>query len=168
MKGKPFGYVEKQLRKKTFGVISVVDSQNRPHSTGIIYAIPPRPHPFEFYLLTGANYMKTKYIRANPNAAFIVTFPHYWVRFAPASVVHFQGKAEILPFSDAVGQEAFQQQRITRMNVGSDYEEEEMVFIKIKPPKEMHVYGLGISLMQMRGDHTAAGYKVEIPEELRR
>ncbi len=167
MKGKPFEYVEKHLRKKSFGVISVIDTKNRPHSTGIIYAIPPRPHLFEFYVLTGANYMKTKYIKENPNVAFVITFPHYWIRFAPASVVHFQGKAEILPFSDEVGQNAFKQSRITRMNLESDYEEEEMVFIRITPPKKLHIYGLGVSLMQMRGDHTNVGYKVEIPAELR-
>jgi general stress protein 26 len=167
VKGESFEYVEKQLRKKSFGVISVVDSQGRPHLTGVIYAIPRRPHPFDFYVLTGTDYRKTKYIRHNPNVAFIVTFPHYWMRFVPANTVHFQGTAEILPFSDPVAQEAFQNNRITRMNLNSEYDEHEMVFLKISPPKSLNVYGLGISVLEMRRDHTAAGYKTEIPEELR-
>ncbi len=164
---KSFEFVEKHLRKKSFGVISVIDNKGQPHSTGVIYVIPKRPNPFEFYILTGTGYRKTSYIRENPHVAFIVTFPHYWIRFAPASVVHFQGTAEILPFSNPVAREAFQQNRIARMNLNSDYEEEEMVFIKISPPKRLNVYGLGISLMEMRSEHTNAGYKVEIPQDLR-
>lgn len=167
MKGRSFEFVEKSLRKKSFGVISVIDSMGNPHSTGIIYTIAPRPNPFHFYILTGREYRKTKYIEANPNVAFIVTFPHYWLRFAPANVVHFQGQADILPFNDSLGRESFMQNRIGRMNLNSDYEEEEIVFIRIKPSKKLNVYGLGIPIMQMRGDHTNAGYKVEIPKELR-
>ncbi len=167
MKGKPFAYVEKQLRKKSFGVISVVDSQGRPHSTGVIYAIPPRPHPFHFYVLTGIDYRKTRYIRLNPNVAFMVTFPHYWMRFVPANAVHFQATAEILPFSDPTAQATFRNSRITRMNLSSEYDEHEMVFIKIIPPKSLNVYGLGIPMLEMRKDPGAAGYKTVIPEELR-
>ena len=167
MKGKPFEYVEKQLRKKSFGVISVVDPHGSPHSTGVIYAIPPRPNPFRFYVLTDAEYRKTKYLRQNPNVAFMVTFPHYWMRFVPANTVHFQGTAEILPFSDTTAQASFRNSRITRMNLSSEYDEHKMVFIKIKPPRSLNVYGLGIPTMEMRKDHTAAGYKIQIPEKLR-
>ncbi len=167
VKRKSFEFVEKQLRKKSFGVISVIDTKEKPHSTGVIYAIPPRPQRFSFYILTGADYKKTEYIRQNPNVSFIVTFPHYWLRFVPANVVHFQGTAEILPFSDAVAKEAFQQSRITRMNLNSDYEEDEMVFIRITPSRKLNVYGLGISIMEMRSNHTNAGYRVEVPKDLR-
>ncbi|MFW9849314.1 MAG: pyridoxamine 5'-phosphate oxidase family protein [Candidatus Thorarchaeota archaeon] len=164
MKTKSFDFIEKLLRKKSFGVISTIDSKGRPHSTGVIYTVAPEPHPFSFYILTGAEYRKTQYIRNNPNVAFIVTFPHYWLRFVPASVVHFQGTAEVLPFGDEIGLESFQQNRIARMNLQSEYENE-MVFIRIKPPRKLNVYGLGISLMQMRSEHTNAGYKVTIPED---
>ncbi|MFW9908545.1 MAG: pyridoxamine 5'-phosphate oxidase family protein [Candidatus Thorarchaeota archaeon] len=167
MQAKPFEYIEKQLRKKSFGVLSVVTNQGSPHSTGVIYTIAPKPHPFHFYILTGADYRKTAYIRKNPNVAFLVTFPHYWLRFVPANVVHFQGTADILPFGDRIGMESFQQNRIARMNLETDYPKEEMVFLRIIPPRKLNVYGLGIPLMQMRSAHTEAGYKVEIPKELR-
>ncbi len=163
---KPFEYIEKQLRKKSFGVISTIDSKGRPHSTGVIYTIAPKPNPFHFYILTGAEYRKTKYIEANPNVAFMITFPHYWLRFVPANVVHFQGKADILPFEDSIGKESFMQNRISRMNLNTETDDE-IIFIRIKPSKKLNVYGLGIPLMQMRGDHANAGYKVEIPEDLR-
>jgi hypothetical protein len=164
---KDFEFIEKQLRKKSFGVISVIDSKGRPHSTGMIYTIPPKPHPFRFYLLTGADYRKTEYIKANPNVAFMVTFPHYWLRFVPASVVHFQENADILPYSDEVGQESFQQNRIGRMNLQANYEEDEMVFLRIKPSKKLNVYGVGIPLMKMRSNATNAGYKVVVPKDRR-
>jgi hypothetical protein len=94
-----------------------------------------------------------------------VTFPHYWLRFVPASVIHFQGTADILPYSDEIGHESFQQNRIARMNLQADYEEDEMVFLRIKPSKKLHVYGVGLSLMEMRRNATNAGYNVLIPDD---
>ncbi|MDF1539519.1 MAG: pyridoxamine 5'-phosphate oxidase family protein [Candidatus Thorarchaeota archaeon] len=143
MIGKPFEYIEKQLRKKSFGVISTIDSKGRPHSTGVIYTIAPKPNPFHFYIVTGVEYRKAKYIEANPNVAFMVTFPHYWLRFVPANVVHFQGKADILPFEDSIGRESFMQNRISRMNLNTETDDE-IIFIRIKPSKKLNVYGLGI------------------------
>lgn len=34
-----FESVEKEVRKKTFGVLSTIDSKGRPHSTGIIFGV---------------------------------------------------------------------------------------------------------------------------------
>ena len=167
MIGKQFEYIEKQLRKKRFGVISTIDSKGRPHLTGTIYAIALEPHPFHFYMLTDAKYRKVKNIEANPNVAFMVTYPHYWLRFVPASVVYFQGKADILPLDDSIGREAFSQSRMTRKNLETEYEDGELVFIRIKPPKKLNVYGVGIPIMKMRGDHTNVRYKVTVPEEKR-
>ena len=34
----PFDYVEKQLRKKNFGILTTVTPEGRPHSVGVVYA----------------------------------------------------------------------------------------------------------------------------------
>lgn len=169
-KGKfDFNFVEKQVRKKTFGVISTIDSKGRPHSTGIIYAVGPPGSPFALYSVVGEKYAKVRNLKRNPNVSLVVTFPHYWIRFAPASYAMFRGTAEIVPFEDSDAQWAMSQTRIGRMNLqteadasGADY-----VFIKITPEPTVFCYGLGHSIMEMRGDHTNMGYKVTIPEERR-
>jgi general stress protein 26 len=161
-----FDFVEKKVRKKTFGVLSTIDSKVRPHSTGIIYAVGPPDSPFALYSIVGKKYAKVRNIKQNHNVSLVVTFPHYWIRFVPASYAMFRGTAEIVPFADADGQWAMSQSRIGRMNLNteSDDPDAEFVFIKITPEPTVFCYGLGFGIMEMRGDHANVGYKVIIPE----
>lgn len=161
-----FESVEKAVRKKTFGVLTTIDAKGRPHSTGIIYAVGPPSSPFALYLITGAAYAKARNIKKNPNVSLVVTFPHHWVRFAPASYVMFRGTAELVPYTDQDAQWAMTQTRIGRMNLLTEAEntQTDFVFIKIIPEPTVFCYGLGYSLMELRGDHTGASYKVTIPK----
>jgi len=164
-----FEFVEEQVRKKTFGVLSTIDKKGRPHSTGVIYAVGSPEKPFAFYSIVGANYAKVRNIKRNPNVSLVVTFPHYWIRFAPASYVMFQGTAEILPSDDVDGKWAMSQTRIGRMNLQTDAEElgVEYAYIKISPEPTVFCFGLGYGIMELRGDHTGAAYKVTIPVDRR-
>ena len=107
-----FDFVEEEVRKKTFGVLTTIDKKGRPHSTGIIYAVGNPEKPFALYSIVGANYAKVKNIKRNPNVSLVITFPHYWIRFAPASYAMFRGTAEVLPGDDADGTWAMTQTRI--------------------------------------------------------
>jgi nitroimidazol reductase NimA-like FMN-containing flavoprotein (pyridoxamine 5'-phosphate oxidase superfamily) len=80
-----FDFIEEKVRKKSFGVLTTIDSKGRPHSTGIIYAVGPPEKPFALYSISGSQYAKVRNIKRNPNVSLVVTFPHYWIRFAPAS-----------------------------------------------------------------------------------
>ena len=164
-----FDFVEQKVRKKTFGVLSTIDSKGRPHSTGIIYAVGSPDSPFVLYSIVGEKYAKVRNIKRNSNVSLVVTYPHYWIRFAPASYVMFRGTAEILPDTDPGGRWAMSQTRIGRMNLQSDAEEIGMDFayIKITPEPTVFCYGLGYGLMEMRSQHENLGYKVIIPEERR-
>jgi hypothetical protein len=79
----------------------------------------------------------------------------------------FRGAAEIVPFDHPEGQWAMSQSRIGRMNLNTESEDpqSEYAFIKITPEPTVFCYGLGHSIMEMRGDHTNMGYKVTIPED---
>jgi len=164
-----FSFVEKQVRKKTFGVISTIDSKGRPHSTGIIYAVSSLDSPFALYSIVGEKYAKVRNIQRNPNVSLVVTFPHYWIRFAPASYVMFRGTAEIVPGTDPGGQWAMSQTRIGRMNLQVEAEEigRDFVYIKITPEPTVFCYGLGFGLMESRSNPENMGYKVTIPEDRR-
>ena len=164
-----FDFVEKKVRKKTFGVLTTIDSKGRPHSTGILYTVGPSDKPFVLYCIAGANYAKVRNIKRNPNISLVVTFPHYWIRFAPASYAMFRGTAEILPSNDTDGHWSMSQTRIGRMNLQTDVDEigAEYVYIKITPEPTVFCFGLGYSIMELRGDHTGAAYKVTIPEDRR-
>lgn len=167
MAGERFSFesVERAVRNKTFGVLPTIDLKGRPHSTGIIFGVSPPGSPFALYILSGESYAKVRNIRRNPHVSLVVTFPHYYLRFVPASYVMFRGFAEILPFSDVNGRWAMSQKRIQRMNLNIDSEKAgtNIVFIKIAPESTVFCYGLGLSIMEMRADHTNVGYKVTIP-----
>ncbi|MBN2227952.1 MAG: pyridoxamine 5'-phosphate oxidase family protein [Candidatus Thorarchaeota archaeon] len=160
-----FESVEKAVRKKSFGVLTTINSKGRPHSTGIIYGVSPPTSPFALYILVGKNYAKVRNIKANNQVSLVVTFPHYWLRFVPASYAMFRGTAELVSFNNIDARWSMSQSRIGRMNLATDVSEDEMVFIKINPEPTIFCYGLGISIMEMRGDHTNAGYKATIPPE---
>jgi general stress protein 26 len=164
-----FEFVEKQVKKKTFGVLTTIDKKGRPHSTGIVYALGPPEKPFAIYSIVGEKYAKVRNIRRDPNVSLVVTFPHYWIRFAPASYVMFRGTAEIVPFEDEDGQWAMRQFRIGRMNLATSAEMAgtPIVFIKITPDPTIFCFGLGFGVMELRGDHTNGAYKVTIPEDRR-
>ncbi|MFW9805615.1 MAG: pyridoxamine 5'-phosphate oxidase family protein [Candidatus Thorarchaeota archaeon] len=164
-----FDFVERHVRKKTFGVLTTIDSKGRPHSTGVIYAVSPPEKPFAIYSISGAKYVKVKNIKQNPNVSLVVTFPHYWVRFAPSSYVMFRGTAQILPGDDVDGRTAMSQSRIGRMNVqtGANDSGVEYSYIKLTPEPTIFCYALGYGLREMRSNHTGLGYKVTIPEERR-
>jgi general stress protein 26 len=166
MKIKSFGFetVERAVRKKTFGILTTIDSKGGPHSTGIIYGVSPPTSPFALYVLSDENYAKVRNIKRNPHVSLVITYPHYYLRFVPASYVMFRGTAEIIPFSDADGRWAMSQKRIQKMNLETEPEQDSsIVFIRILPDPTVFCYGLGYSIMEMRSNHTDVGYKVTIP-----
>ena len=169
MREHSFVFVEKEVRKKSFGVLTTIDSKGRPHSTGIIYAVGPPEKPFALYSISDSQYAKVRNIKRNPNVSLVVTFPHYWIRFAPASYTMFRGTAEILPDSSVDGRWAMSQSRIGRMNLQTDADDlgVEFVYIKLIPEPTVFCYGLGYGLMELRGNHVEASYKVTIPDDRR-
>ncbi|MGY5864893.1 MAG: pyridoxamine 5'-phosphate oxidase family protein [Candidatus Thorarchaeota archaeon] len=164
-----FEKVEKAVRKKSFGVLSTIDSKGRPHSTGMLYAVGPPEKPFALYSIVGEKYAKVRNIRRNPNVSLVVTFPHYWIRFAPASYVMFRGTAEVLPGDIPDGRWAMSQSRIGRMNLQTIAEDTgtEFFYIKISPEPTAFCFGVGFGIMELRGDIENAAYKVTIPEDRR-
>jgi hypothetical protein len=112
------------------------------------------------------NSIKAKNIERNPNVSFLVTFPHYYLRFVPSYTVTFRGEADFTTLDNTDVQRAFNQKRILRMNFDVEPEIlEELVIIRIKPNPTVYCYGLGIGLIEIRKSHATASYKVKIPME---
>lgn len=160
-----FEFVEKHIRKQTFGVFTTIDGRGRPHSTGVLYGVSPPESKFALFSMVGANYRKTKNVRNNPNVSLVIPFPHHWLRFVPANYVMFRGNAEIIDIADPDFKWAFQQSRILRMNEDADVSDVDgAVVIKINPERKVFVFGLGYSLMELRSDLSKGSYSVMIPE----
>jgi hypothetical protein len=162
---RPFAFIEAQLRKKTFGVLSTLSPSGSLQTTGILYAVSPPGAPFRLYLLTEASYLKARNIARNPEVSFLVPYPHHLLPFAPASCISFSGTAEILPMDNPEGREAFGANRMLRMNLEEADSMQDGILIRIRPKRSMHCYGIGISLATIARNPATAGYSVEIPSD---
>jgi nitroimidazol reductase NimA-like FMN-containing flavoprotein (pyridoxamine 5'-phosphate oxidase superfamily) len=163
-----FDFVENEVRKKNFGILSTVDSKNSAHSTGILYAVSPHSSKFCFYLLTDRKYKKVRNIRRNPAVSFVIPFPHYYLRFVPSSCVQLQGTARIVPFNTFEAQEVFKRGRIlkTMLKQAKDpLMRRRMVFIKINPRERIFCYGLGMGIMELRKHIESGSYTIKIPAD---
>lgn len=160
-----FRFIEAQLRKMTFGILSTVNPGGSLQTTGILYGVSPPGAGFRLYLLTDPSYLKVRNILRNPEVSFLVPYPHHFLRFVPASCISFSGTAEIVPEDDQEARGAFQSSRILRMNLEQTSSMEQAVFIKIRPKRRMHCYGVGFGLMQMTRNPAEAGYSVEVPSD---
>jgi len=161
-----FDFVEKQIRKKTFGILSTVSKKGRAQSTGIMYGVSPSGSKFSLYILTHRSYRKTKNLMRNPHVSLVIPFPHYYLRFAPSPCISFQGKAKITSLNDPEAQDSFKQKRILRMNLDAGLRmKREAVFIKIKPNRKISCYGIGIGVLKLRKHMESGSYSVTIPSE---
>jgi len=165
-----FKFIEKEIRKKTFGILSTIDPNGKSHSTGIIYGVAPSNSVFVLYILTGKNYKKVKNIETNNSISFVIPFPHHILRFVPASCVQFQGTAQIVPFNDIEAQESFKSgPKILKTNLKQvskmSNKEEGVVFIRIIPNEKLFCYGLGIRLIKLRKNIESGSYFVRISED---
>jgi nitroimidazol reductase NimA-like FMN-containing flavoprotein (pyridoxamine 5'-phosphate oxidase superfamily) len=160
-----FAFIEAQLRKKTFGVLSTISPAGSSQTTGILYALSPPGDAFRVYLLTERSYLKARNISRNPQVSFLVPYPHQLLSFVPASCISFSGTAEILPPDDPEGREAFTATRILQMNLEEADTMEDGVFLRIRPKRSMHCYGIGFGLMTIARNPAVCGYSVEIPSD---
>ena len=158
-----FAFVEAQLRKKTFGVLSTISPAGSSQTTGILYALSPPGAPFRLYLLTERSYLKARNISRNPQVSFLVPYTHHVLPFVPASCISFSATAEIAPLDDAEGRAAFDTNRILRMNLAEGSAFEDGVFLRIRPKRSVHCYGIGFGLMTIARNPATCGYSVEIP-----
>ncbi|MFX1570138.1 MAG: pyridoxamine 5'-phosphate oxidase family protein [Promethearchaeota archaeon] len=165
-----FEFVDQEIRKKTFGILSTIDQNGKSHSTGIIYSVSSPEAKFTLYILTENNYKKVQNIKQNNSISFVIPFPHHLLRFVPSSCIQFQGTAEILPFTNKGAQNSFDcGSRILKMNIQQarklNPKQQKAVFIKISPNNKLFCYGLGYSLMKLRKNIEVGSYSVRIPSE---
>ncbi len=144
-----FAYVEKQLRRKKFGILSTVTPEGRAHSAGVAYGVSPLGSPFCLYLISRPSLKKARNIKTNPNVSFTVPFPHYFLRVVPPACIEFQGKAEILPIINPVARQVYNSAIVLRRSLEHDLKIGESIFIKIVPAKKIFSWGLGANIWQL-------------------
>lgn len=168
----PFGFdfVERKLRSKTFGILSTVSQDGRPHSVGVVYGISPPGKPFCLYLITRPVLKKARNIAQNPNISFVVPFPHLVLRPLPQSCIQFQAKAEIIPIDNAEATGAFARSVVLRKSKEHSLRLGESIFIKVVPDEKIFSFGISAGALQFlipSQNISLGNYCVTIPQDRR-
>jgi hypothetical protein len=162
-----FDFLESKLRTKTYGILGTNAPDGRPHSVGVVYAMPPAGMPFCLYLITRPVLKKARNIQTNPNVSFVVPFPHYLFRMLPPASIQFQGKAEFIPIDDRVAIEAFQRSIVLRRSLEHSLNLGQSTFIRIIPDSKIFSFGIDASIWRylMRSKNKSLGnYYVLVPQ----
>ncbi len=162
-----FSFIEQKVRTKTFGILTTINKDGTPHTTGILYGVSPPSIKFSLYCFTSKRYKKVQNIKLNPNISFIIPFPHHILRFAPSSTVTFNGKANLVSLNNTEIRTIFSKKRILKLviNQSQTEDQESFTFIRIKPNPKVLCYGIGINVLKLRRGHKEGGYSVILPEE---
>jgi len=156
-----FPAIEKQIRAKSFGVLSTISPRGYSQSTGVLFGV-SASDPFVLYIYSNRTYTKVQNILHNPYVSFVIPFPHHFFRFVPANTIALQAQAEVLTAADAAARASFQSHRILRMVLEGETRKDD-VFLRLVPLGRLHVYGLGYSLFKLRNNHQEGSYFVNIP-----
>jgi len=147
--------VRKEIVRRSFCTLATADADGAPHAVGINYAFVDG----HLYLATGRLTKKVRNIRQNPRVAVYIAIRKY--PMGPPWSIQFQGMATVLSHDDpeiAGLRKAGKLKNITRFGVmekvGSDG-----CFLKVKPARKIHTYGLGIPILTVlrdtsKGDRT--------------
>ncbi|MFX0015859.1 MAG: pyridoxamine 5'-phosphate oxidase family protein [Promethearchaeota archaeon] len=162
-----FSFIEKKIRTKTFGILTTLNKDGTPHSTGVLYGVSPPSSAFSLIFYTSKKYKKVRNIKRNPNVSFVIPFSHPFLHFTPSKTVTFNGKAELVSLNDNETRLIFSKKRILKliMKQSQIEEQESLTFIRIKPNPRVLCYGVGISVLKLRKGHKYGGYSVIIPQE---
>ena len=160
-----FAYIEKQLRKKSFGLLGTVSPRGWSQTTGVSYAVALPESLFYIWVITGKTSKKYENVQSNPHVSFVVPYPHHFFRFIPAGVIQFQGKADLFPFDNPEGFNAFNQTRILRMNLKlAEETDAEPVFLRIRPHKRLNCQLIGKNIIELARNPESGLVQVPIPK----
>ena len=168
-----FETVARELRRRSFGIISTVAKNGRSQSTGVCYGVSAPNGPFDIYVMSEPTTVKARNIRSNPNVSFVVPFQRPVLTMVPPACVQFQGRAELLGPDDGEGVRAFQSSYLLRMLLRQSREFESSgkhstCFIRITPDPVIQTYGVGMSILDLRRHIADASSHVLVPRQLRR
>jgi nitroimidazol reductase NimA-like FMN-containing flavoprotein (pyridoxamine 5'-phosphate oxidase superfamily) len=166
-----FEAVERALRRRTFGTLSTVTADGRPHASGVVYAVSPPGEPLCLYVTTNAKNKKIANVRANAGVAFVVPLLRPVITAFPPACLQFQGTAEFLDATDEGALAAFGSTWFGRTILKTEHhivaEGGRLCFIRIRPDPVIFTYGFGMSLLTLRRQAGKGAARVSVPAERR-
>ena len=141
------------IAKRHFCTLATASAGGAPHLVGVTYQYVDG----HLYIATGAPSKKARNIRENPRVAVHIPVRQY--PMGPPWSVQFQGTASVLDNDDPEIVRLLESgkivlppllpkwlKKITRVGT---LEEPDGCFLKVKPARKIHTYGIGISMREV-------------------
>ena len=165
-----FEAILKELRKRSFAVLSTIDDQGMPRAVGIEYGV--APNGGAIYVMTRRHLKKARNIAGNPHVALAVPLTRRLLQFLPPPSIQFQATAEIVDQTNDEGRRTFETffmgRRILKMyDEFARRGETRICFVRIVPGPEISTYMVGHSIWELSRRMEVGIGKVAVPAEYR-
>ena len=145
------------IERRSVCVLATVSPAGRPHSATVIYS----PVDGDLWFSTLRSSRKGRNLTASPFVG--VTIPIRRLPVGPPSTVTFQGTAAVFDPDDPLVRELAATGRLKAITSHGELDLDDGCFVRIRPNRRMHTYGLGLPLRKLVADPLNAGGLVELP-----
>jgi general stress protein 26 len=145
------GRIRRTLAKQSFAVVSTVSDAGYPHAAGVVYCA----DGLSMYVHTMRSSRKARNVATGGRAGVVV--PVRKLPVGPPFNVQFQADAEIVEMDapeivDLVGRGV-----LKRITGHGELDEPDGCFIRLRPRRRMHSYGIGVSTLALARDPLHVG-----------
>jgi nitroimidazol reductase NimA-like FMN-containing flavoprotein (pyridoxamine 5'-phosphate oxidase superfamily) len=161
-KPKQTGIAPEKLKRiiasRGFCTLATAAAGGAPHIVGVTYQYVDS----NLYIATGAPTKKARNIRENPRVAVHIPVRQY--PMGPPWSVQFQGTASVLGRDDPEIVRLLESGKLKKITGHGLLNESDVCFLKVKPARQMHTYGIGLSLREVMRDIAHADRTVTLSE----
>lgn len=150
--------ITKALTRRSFATLATTSPAQRPHVVAVLYEAVGRT----LYVTMSRHTRKARNIAENPHVAVCV--PVRRLPIGPAAAIQFQGTAELLAQDDPEITRLIETGRLKRITAHGELDDPDNRFVRIRPRRRIHAYGIGMSLLDVFRDPLHADRTVELPE----
>ena len=153
--------VQKIIASHSFCSLATATRDGKPHVVGIMYKF-VNGH---LYFATGISTKKARNIKENPNVSVHIFVRRYTVPVGPPDSLQFSGNAQILSRDDPEIVSLLNAGKLKTITGFGVLKEPDLCFLKVKPSRTMHTYGIGVPLLQFLRDVADADRTVLLDSE---
>ncbi len=151
--------IRRAIAVRSFAVVSTVSPAGFPHAAGVVYAAAGS----SIYVHTMRSSRKARNIVDNERVAVVIPFRKLPV--GPPFTVQFQARAAVLDMDDHEITAHLDAGRLRAIAGHGALDEPDGCFLRIRPIRTVHSYGIGVSAIALARDPLHVGARsVELDE----
>lgn len=143
--------VRRAVARRSFAVLATASVDGRAHAAGVLYALAEG----ELWISTLRSSRKARNVAANPAVA--LTVPVRRLPVGPPSTVMLQGTATVVDLDDPDLRRIAATGSLQAITSHGELELPGGCFLRVRLPRRVPIYGLGMSLPTFLRDPLAAG-----------